>query len=212
MYRVCASLLRYTPDKTQFFWFWSIPAFTNLHFLKETEVVLCTTSFQKHPWLGHELRTIHLQVLLEESHLSICYLLLYSPKYLTPDVAMTPQTCRTHLSRRLLKLEDWPTLCWNQVESRSPQPHVLESKQATALELANLEKEQSEQNNWECSRHKARQQNNWECSRHKARQWPFHVQVNFRTDVIIHNIIYGNYIIFAWSREAPFKMYACSLG
>ena len=166
------------------FRFWSIPAFTDLHFLKETEVVLCTTSFQKHPWLGHELRTIHLQVLLEESHLSICYLLLYSPKSLTQDVAMTPQTCRTQLSRRLLKLEDWPTLCWNQVESRSPQPHALESKQATALELANLEKEQSEQNNWEGPRH-------------KARQWPFHVQVNFRADVIIHNIIYGKYIIFA---------------
>ena len=154
-------------------------------------MVLCTKKLLQSLALEHELRMIHLQVLLEESHLLICYLLLYSPKSLTQDVAMTPQTCRTQLSRRLLKLEDWPTLCWNQVESRPPQPHALESKQATALELANLEKEQSEQNNWECSRH-------------KARQWPFHVQVNFRTDVIRHNIIYGNYIIFARSRESPF--------
>ena len=91
--------------------------------------------------LEHELRTIHLQVLPEELHLLICYLLLYSPKSLTQEVAMTPQTCRTQLSRRLLKLEDWPTLCWNQVESRSPQPHALESNLAKTLEWMTLRKQ-----------------------------------------------------------------------
>ena len=118
----------------------SWPLLSDLHSSREIEVALCTKSFLKHPWLEHELRTIHLQVLLEESHLSICYLLLYSPKSLTPDVAMTPQTCRTQLSRRLLKLEDWPTLCWNQVESQSQQPHALESNLAKTLEWMSLKK------------------------------------------------------------------------
>ena len=111
---------------------------SDLRFSREIEVALCTKKLLQSLVLEHELRTIHLQVLPEELHLSICYLLLYSPKSLTQDVAMTPQTCRTQLSRRLLKLEDWPTLCWSQVLSRFPQPHVLESNQATTPEWLSL--------------------------------------------------------------------------
>ena len=120
---------------------WWPPLLSDLHSSKETEVVLCTKTLLHCLALEHELRMIHLQVLPEELHLLICYLLLYFPKSLTPDVAMTPQTCRTQLSRRLLKLEDWPTLCWNQVESQSPQPHALESNLAKTLEWMTLRKQ-----------------------------------------------------------------------